>query len=237
MADNALILYPIARVHSPFKEKFGIPRQPGLVPSAEGVVEMLPGYADPAMVEGLDGFSHLWLTFHFHACAAQGWRARVRPPRLGGNREVGVLASRAPFRPNFLGLSAVRLLRVDIDHGVSLHVAGLDLLDGTPILDIKPYVPYTDALPNAQGGFASAVPDAVNRVEFTPAALAFLQCNDPQQRLQRLISETLALDPRPGYRRATSEPGRRYGMRLAGLEVRWVTDDGVSRVLEISAAD
>jgi len=205
----------IGHVESPFKEKFGIPRQPGLV-AAEGNLRMLPPYDDPVMFEGLDGFSHIWLTFVFHANRAQGWQPRVRPPRLGGNARVGVFASRAPFRPNHLGLSVVELLAIDNRDGVRLRLRGLDLLDGTPVLDIKPYVPYTDGIEGAVGGFAPAAPEARLAVAFTAEAEAQLA---GRSQLRALIVETLSLDPRPAYH--ADDPGRVYGVRLVDVDVRW----------------
>jgi tRNA-Thr(GGU) m(6)t(6)A37 methyltransferase TsaA len=224
---QAIRLQPVAVVRSPFEEKFGIPRQAGLAPSARGEVRFLEGYRDPAMLAGLQGFSHVWLTFLFDRCVEQGWRAKVRPPRLGGNREVGVWASRSPFRPNFLGLSAVRLLEVVIAPEPLLRVAGLDLLDGTPVLDIKPYLPYSDAIGDASGGFAPEAPDARLPVRFSAAAERDLAALPDGAAMRALIVEVLALDPRPAYRQG-AEPERIYGMRLAGRDLRWVVDaDGV----------
>lgn len=218
---------PVAVVHSPFEEKFGIPRQSGLVPLAMGEVRFRAPYDDPGMLEGLAGFSHVWLTFQFHRCVGEGWRARVRPPRLGGNRTVGVWASRSPYRPNFLGLSVVRLLEVVTSPAPMLRVAGVDLLDGTPVVDIKPYLPYSDALPDARGGFAPGAPDPRLAVRFLPQAEKDCAAVARSGELRELITQVLALDPRPAYRQGP-EPARRYGMRLAGCEVRWrVTDDGV----------
>jgi tRNA-Thr(GGU) m(6)t(6)A37 methyltransferase TsaA len=226
-------LQAIAVVHSPFEEKFGVPRQSGLAPSAVGELRLLPPCDDAAMLQGLAGFSHLWLIFQFDRCIAQGWRARVRPPRLGGNREVGVWASRSPFRPNFLGLSVVRLVEVVERPRPLLRVAGIDLLDGTPVLDIKPYLPYSDALQDATGGYAPAAPGAGLKVRFGAQAEEDLARLQDSERMRALLREVLALDPRPAYRQG-AEPGRVYGMRLAGTNVRWqVTDTGVE-VLDIT---
>jgi tRNA-Thr(GGU) m(6)t(6)A37 methyltransferase TsaA len=217
---RGVTIEPIARVRSPFQERFGIPRQPGLAPSAIGEVRLLAPFDDAAMLEGLEGFSHVWLIFQFDRCVAQGWRPRVRPPRLGGNTEVGVWASRAPFRPNFLGLSAVRLLQVVTQPAPLLRVSGLDLLDGTPVFDIKPYLPYADAIADAEGGFAPGAPEARWSVVFGAQAEADLARVAGAQALRSLIGEVLALDPRPAYRQG-EELERVYGMRLGGYDVRW----------------
>jgi tRNA-Thr(GGU) m(6)t(6)A37 methyltransferase TsaA len=209
----------IGTLRSPFDEKFGIPRQSGLAEHAWGEVTFLPPYDDPRMLDGLDGFSHLWLIFLFSEHLAQSWRPRVRPPRLGGNREVGVWASRSPFRPNPVGLSLVRLDDVVTQPRPLLRVSGVDLLDGTPIIDIKPYLPYSDALAGATSGYAGAAPDARLAVRFCAPAERVL-ASQSEQGLRELIVEVLALDPRPAYRDG-AEPGRTYGMRIAGHEVRW----------------
>jgi tRNA-Thr(GGU) m(6)t(6)A37 methyltransferase TsaA len=229
MADpSAFALQTLGIVHSDFDARFGIPRQSGLAPSAQGELVMLPPFDDPRLFEGLESFSHLWLTFVFHTCLDQGWRGRVRPPRLGGNRRLGVFATRSPFRPNHLGLSAVRLEGIEIQSGLRLRLSGLDLLHGTPVVDIRPYVHYADALPNARGGFAAQRPELLP-VDFLPAAECVLAGVAP--RLRRLIAEVLGLDPRPAYQ----DEGRDYGMRLAGLEIRWRVRDGRVEVLEINS--
>lgn len=230
--ESTFCIEPVGRVRSPFDEKFAVPRQPGLAPSAIGEIEFLPPYDDPAMVDGLAGFSHVWLTFVFDRCLEQGWRTRVRPPRLGGNTEVGVFASRSPFRPNFLGLSAVRLLSVIERPVPMLRVAGLDLVDGTPIVDVRPYVPYADAIADAHGGFADDQPKAVCAVRFSDEARRDLRAHADADELRCLIEEVLCLDPRPAYRRG-AEPNRTYGVALAGRDVRWRVDDAGVEVVAI----
>jgi len=225
---RSFALQPIGVARSPFDEKFGIPRQAGLVPEAVGRIDLIPPYDDPAMVEGLDAFSHIWLTFVFHRCLEQGWRRRVRPPRLGGNVYRGVYASRSPFRPNHLGLSAVALLEVRTRPAVQLVVAGLDLLDGTPVVDLRPYVPYADALPRARGGFADTPPEPSLSVVFTPGASAVLE---RRPELAALIRNVLALDPRPAYR-AGEESGD-YAVRLAGFDVRFRVDATTATVVQV----
>ena len=223
----------IGLVQSPFREKFGIPRQPGLVNEVEGRVVMQAPFDDPLMFSGLEAFSHIWLGFLFHEVMGQGWRRRVRPPRLGGNRQVGVFASRSPYRPNHLGLSVVRLLGVDTSAGVSLRVQGLDLLDGPPVVDIKPYLPYVDSIPDASGGFAPDAPAKALHVVFSPQAMKDLeQVADPK--FEQLVGRLLALDPRPAYRRE-EDPERIYGMRLEDFNVTWRVAGGKLEVLEITS--
>ncbi len=226
-------LRPIGRVHSPFEEKFGIPRQPGLV-HVPAVIEMLPPYAHPEMFEGLEEFSHLWISFVFHACLEQGWRKRVRPPRLGGNAYKGVFATRSPFRPNHLGLSAVKLDRVDAgEGGVRLHIQGADLLDGTPVVDIKPYISYADSVEQANSGFAAECPHAQLQVLFSPEAERFLAgLPDAEKRTCQLV-EIISLDPRPAYRKSSGRE-RSWGMRFAGLNVRWEVREDQAWITDIS---
>ncbi len=218
-----IALEAIGTLHSCFKEKFGTPRQPGLVPDARGVLALKPPYSRAENLQGLEAFSHLWLIYVFHAVAARPDKSSVRPPRLGGNRRVGVFASRSNFRPNPIGLSVCELVGVEIDrgHGV-LHLKGVDILDQTPIIDIKPYLPYADAHPQAAAGWAANPPAARYRVYFSATAETVLEAlpGKERQRLQRLIRQVLCLDPRPAYDR---RPERRssFGMRLARWDVRW----------------
>jgi tRNA (adenine37-N6)-methyltransferase len=215
-------LEPIALIHTPFKEKFVTPRQPGLTPSVHARIDFYPGFATPEAVRGLEGFSHLWLVFLFHQNWQKGWKPTVRPPRLGGNQRVGVYASRSPFRPNPIGLSAVKLLDIHVDKGkVSLQVEGVDLVDGTPILDIKPYIPYGDSLPDAIGGFAEETPKATLEIEFTEDVRQQLdQYQTETPGLELMIQETLGLDPRPAYRRG-SDDLQEYRVRFDRYEICW----------------
>jgi tRNA-Thr(GGU) m(6)t(6)A37 methyltransferase TsaA len=223
-SDASMSIRPVARVVSPYREKFGVPRQPGLVPAARGYLEMLPEYAAVEAFEGIEGFSHLWVIFGFHLSDGQP-RLRVRPPRLGGNEELGVFATRSPFRPNGLGLSVLRFQGLETAEGrLRVAVSGLDMVDGTPVYDIKPYVPYTDALPAARGGFAAEPPAAGLQVSFSQEAEAQLSgLGETAPGIRRLIEQSLALDPRPAYQRGD---GRIYGTRLSAYDVRWRVEAG-----------
>ena len=225
---------PIGIIHSCFGEKFGIPRQPGLVPAAHATLELLPPYAQPAAVRGLEGFSHVWVIFEFHGIAAGHWHPTVRPPRLGGNQRLGVFATRTPFRPNPIGLSAVRLDRIVAMRGrVTLHLTGVDLLDGTPVLDLKPYVPYADHIAEASGGFAAQSPTPPLTVRFSRQAQAFCAAW-PDSDLPVLIHQVLGQDPRPAYAATQSTAvTRTHGVKLGGLEVRWKVRGTLAYVTEI----
>ncbi len=219
---------PIALIRSCFTEKFGIPRQPGLVPAATAQLEMLPPYNRPEAVEGLEEFSHIWVFFLFHQAISRGWKPTVRPPRLGGNKRVGVFASRSPQRPNFIGSSMVQLNKITFDnHSVIIHVSGVDFLDQTPVLDIKPYVPYTDAKPEAHYGFASE-PVTSHDTIFQPEVLKFCHKyeQDTGRPLQELVRQTLAQDPRPAYH----EDDREYGMTLWDINIRFTYRDNIFTV-------
>ena len=219
----------IARIHSDFSTKFGIPRQSGLVDSLRAQIVFEPPYRNPDALRGLEAFSHLWLIWQFSQAVRPNWSPTVRPPRLGGNERMGVFATRSPFRPNPIGLSCVRLVEIrrDPNWGHVLVVAGADLMDGTPILDIKPYIPYADAHPEASGGFA---PDGgkVLRVLCPPHVLETI----PPSKQEALLG-VLARDPRPSYQH---DPERIYGMAFAGLEVRFSVEDKTLHVLSVSPA-
>jgi len=225
---------PIGIVHSPFREKFGIPRQPGLVPEIRAELVLLAPYNQPQAVAGLVGYSHIWIQFLFHQTMNQAWQPTVRPPRLGGNRRVGVFASRSPFRPNPIGLSVVRLERVRVEDGaVILDVVGVDLLDGTPVLDIKPYLAYVDSVPDARSGFAPEAPPPLLEVRFTQRALTQLGERPEPEALASLIRRLLELDPRPAYS-DQAQPERIYGMRLYDFDLRWRVDEKGVEVLELA---
>lgn len=223
----------IGIVHSPYREKFGIPRQPGLV-DAEASIELLPPYNRAEAVKGLEAFSHIWVSFVFHGVKREQWRPTVRPPRLGGNERVGVFATRSTHRPNPLGLSVVELTGIDASEGrVVLRIKGADMLDGTPVLDIKPYIPYVDSNPDAQAGFAAEAPVTQLDVSFTAEALAACsRLQDRYPRLEGLLIDILAQDPRPAYQAGRSE-GREYGISLYDLNIRFRVDRGEAEVLRI----
>ncbi|MDU4057686.1 MAG: tRNA (N6-threonylcarbamoyladenosine(37)-N6)-methyltransferase TrmO [Pseudomonas oryzihabitans] len=224
---------PIGHVRSCFKEKFAIPRQPALAPAARGVLELLPPFDRPEAVEGLEGVSHVWLLFLFHQALESQPRLRVRPPRLGGNRYLGVFATRATHRPNGIGQSVVRLDGLEPGR---LLLSGIDLLDGTPVLDIKPYVPYADSPPGAHNAIAEAPPPALV-VSWADAARVQAEAHGQRlgEPLAELIEQCLAQDPRPAYQAPT--PERRYGVRLWDVEVHWhyPTAEQI-RVLDVTAA-
>ena len=219
---------PIARIHSDFAGKFGVPRQSGLAEALEALVVFEPEYRDPAALRGLEGFSHVWLIWVFDRAAREGWSPTVRPPRLGGNARLGVFATRSPFRPNPIALSAVALAGIEKtrEFGTVLRVRGADLMDGTPILDVKPYLPYADCRPEALGGFA-AVPAGEALAVECPAELWERVPADRREALRAV----LALDPRPRYQK---DPERVYGFGFAGLEVRFTVRDGVLTVTDVT---
>lgn len=226
-SDATFTMQAIGRIVSDYPDKFGIPRQPGLADEARAVLKLLPPFDEPLAVRGLEGVSHLWLTFVFHR-SPERWTPLVRPPRLGGNTRLGVFATRSTHRPNRLGLSLVELERVDTRDGVRLHLRGHDLVDGTPVLDIKPYLPWAESRPDAEAGFAPAPPPRY-RVNFNDAAEAHLARRDDGASLRRLIEQVLAQDPRPAYRRGRDE--RHYGVALRGLDVRFRVQNDDTRAV------
>ena len=220
-------LRPIARIQSDFSEKFGIPRQSGLVEALRARVVFAPEYRVREAFRGLEGFTHIWLVWGFSQNVEAGWSPTVRPPRLGGNVRMGVFATRSPFRPNPIGLSCVELLAIDYDapDGPALVVGGADLLDGTPIFDVKPYVPHADCRPQARGGFADAHREDRLAVDFPPQLEALVP---PDKR--EALRGVLAGDPRPSYQH---DPQRLYGLGFAGLQVRFTVEDGVLHVRQV----
>ncbi|MEW5248237.1 tRNA (N6-threonylcarbamoyladenosine(37)-N6)-methyltransferase TrmO [Microbulbifer sp. 2201CG32-9] len=225
-------LEPIAQVHSCFGEKFGVPRQSLLADASRAAIELLPPLNVSDAVAGLEAHSHLWVIFQFHQAAGQ-WSTKVRPPRLGGNRKLGVLATRSPFRPNNIGLSVVRLLQVRTSPKVMLIVGGIDLVDGTPVLDIKPYIPYADALEGAHSAFADRAPAVVDvDIPAEVRAKAAAYRDDWGTDLPRLIEQVLAQNPKPAYQQP--EPERIYGMRLCGFNLQWrYTDRDTVKVVSL----
>ena len=217
----------IARMHSDFPTKFGIPRQSNLVDALESTIVFEPAYRNPDALRGIEGYSHLWIIWQFSEAVRQEWSPTVRPPRLGGNTRMGVFATRSPFRPNNLGLSCVKLLRIEhtAQYGTVLHVAGADLMNGTPIFDIKPYIPYSDSFPNALGGFTDTAEDFLLNVEFPEHLLNKI----PENKRQAAIG-VLSHDPRPSYQR---KPGRIYGLTFAGFDIRFTVEEKTLTVIEV----
>lgn len=226
---SSLLVHPVGIVHSPYGEKFAVPRQPNLVKEGKGILQLLPPYNSADAVRGLEQFSHLWLIFQFHQIPEREWHATVRPPRLGGNERIGVFASRATHRPNPIGLSKVELHRVEIKNGdVFLHLGSVDLVDGTPILDIKPYISYADSEPNADSGFAQTKPEAKLSVEFTEKALQAVRSCENFAKFEienpiEFIRDIIAQDPRPAYQQG-KQSERIYGMLIAGYNIKWQID-------------
>ncbi|WP_296056923.1 tRNA (N6-threonylcarbamoyladenosine(37)-N6)-methyltransferase TrmO [uncultured Amphritea sp.] len=234
--NSTITFEPIAIIHSGYKEKFGIPRQPGLAGSMTATIELLPPCNSPDAVRGLEQCSHIWLLFIFSACVDKGWSPLVRPPRLGGNEKLGVLASRSPFRPNPVGLSPVKLETIRIEEGkVFLDVSGADLLDQTPIIDIKPYLPYSDVIMDASFDLASQIETLDLPVTFSADAQIALQQHTARlnQPLQQQIEEVLLCDPRPAYHKNKPEQ-REYGIRLYDLNIRWIISESSVQVNDIS---
>jgi tRNA (adenine37-N6)-methyltransferase len=217
----------IARIRTDFPTKFGVPRQSGIIDALKAVIVFEPEYRNPDTLRGLEGFSHIWLIWEFSENVRDRWSPMVKPPRLGGNTRMGVFATRSPFRPNSIGLSCVRLEGVepDTDQGPVIHVSGADMIDNTPIYDIKPYIPYTDSHPEAVGGFADPVRDYRLEVEF-PEVLQNLL---PEERREAILG-VLACDPRPSYQ---NDPDRIYGVEFAGFDVRFTVRETVLTVCEV----
>ncbi len=228
--DEQLQLHIVARIHSDFTSKFGIPRQSNLVQSLETVIVFEPPYRDENALRGLEGYSHLWLIWGFSEVHQEGWSPTVKPPKLGGNTRMGVFATRSPFRPNPIGLSCVKIeaIHPQTADGPVIVVSGADLMNGTPIYDIKPYLPYADCRPDAKGGFADAVRGKRLTVDFPPELLARV----PREHRAALM-EILAQDPRPSYQH---DPQRVYGMAYAGMDVRFTVDGERLTVTEIANA-
>jgi tRNA-Thr(GGU) m(6)t(6)A37 methyltransferase TsaA len=226
---------PIGFVNSPFKQKFAIPRQPNLVREARGEVILEKEFASHDSLREIETFSHIWLLFHFHATAEQGWTPTVQPPRLGGKTRVGVFATRSPFRPNAIGMSVVELLGVDEKEGqLVINVAGIDLLDGTPILDIKPYLPYADSIDDAAGGFAESAPGSEMAVKFSAEAEHSLNAlKDDYPELRQFITAILQQDPRPAWR-VKEQDEKRYGMALYDLNIKWELSEEAIAVIAIN---
>ena len=229
-------LRPIGHVISDYPDKFGIPRQPGLAPAANASLVLTPPYNDPLAVRGLEDFSHLWLSFIFHQ-SPDRWSPLVRPPRLGGNKKVGVFASRSTHRPNRLGLSLVKLDGINTQQGVVLALQGCDLVSGTPVVDIKPYLPWAESQPNAQAGFAPQSPSLMP-VSFHPAALDTLAQRPDSATLYALIEQVLSQDPRPAYKQQNSAAERLYGVRLRDVDVKFCPrQKGEATTLEVMAIE
>ncbi|WFQ78400.1 tRNA (N6-threonylcarbamoyladenosine(37)-N6)-methyltransferase TrmO [Xenorhabdus sp. SF857] len=224
----------IGTIHSPYKEKFAIPRQPGLVEDGTGQLELLAPYNQVDAVRGLEQFSHLWIIFVFHQTMVDGWNPLVRPPRLGGNAKMGVFATRSTFRPNPIGVSLVELKAIQCENNrVILELGSLDLVDGTPVIDIKPYLPFAESKPEAKAGFAQAAPEADMVVNFSPEAeCQLLPYKAHYPHLRRFISQVLAQDPRPAYRKKAQE-NRLYAAHILDFNVRWRVFNTTTEVVSI----
>ena len=225
----------IATIHSPYKEKFAVPRQPGLVPSAKAELEILPPYNDINAFSGLADFSHLWLVFVFHKNHQLGsWNPTVRPPRLGGNKRMGVFATRSPIRPNPIGLSLVEYHGIiEKDGKIFLQLSNIDLVEGTPIIDIKPYIPYADAKIDAIAGYAQEEPCNTMEINFSTQAKQVIQkLRDEYPELQQLITEVLQQDPRPAYKKNKQDP-KVYAVNLSDFNVSWTSNEKQTIVIDL----
>ena len=226
--ENETVIKPVAYIETDFDEKFGIPRQSGRVPSLTGKIVFLPQYRNPDALRGIEGFSHLWLIFDFSKSHREEWSPTVRPPRLGGNTRVGVFASRSPFRPNPIGLSSVKLEKIEHDgqNGDVLIVSGVDLLNGTPIFDIKPYIPYSDSHPEAFGSYADEMNSHRLSVTFPDELLALI----PKEK-RKAVTDCLADDPRPSYQ---NDPDRIYNMNFSGFDIHFTVSENKLKVTGIN---
>ena len=227
MTMEDVTIRPVARMKSDFPTKFGIPRQSGLVDQLRSYIVFAPEFRNDDALRGIEGYSHLWLIWQFSEAVRTGWSPTVRPPRLGGNTRMGVFATRSPFRPNNLGLSCVTLLGIEHtqEYGTVLLVGGADLMDGTPIFDIKPYIPYSDSHPQAIGGFTDNAEEYLLQVDFPEALLSRL----PEEKRVAAVA-VLTHDPRPSYQR---KPGRIYGLTFAGFDIRFTVEDPVLTVVDV----
>lgn len=223
-------MHIIARIHTDFSSKFGVPRQSGLVDSLKATVVFEEPYRVPEAVRGLEDFSHIWLIWQFSEAVRDGWSPTVRPPMLGGNTRMGVFATRSPFRPNPIGLSCVALERIEMtpDRGPVLHIRGADLIDGTPIYDIKPYLPYADAYPEATGGFTETLADRTVTVADPTDALSVIPTDK-----RAALADILAADPRPTYQH---DPTRVYGFGFAGFEIKFTVNEKTLTVVSVQKA-
>ena len=231
MSEKNIALMPIGKVKSPYKQKFGIPRQANLATSAIGLVKLNSTFSDIDCLREVDQFSHLWIVYLFHEIAHRRWTNTVKPPRLGGKQKVGVFSSRSPFRPNPLGLSAVKYLDHYKKNGsIYIKIGGLDLLDGTPILDIKPYIPYADSIPHAIGGYASEKPQQKLSVKFTESAQNELEEYESKwENLRSLILEACSLDPRPAWNIDDSD-SKQYGVSIYGINIKFVVNKDIALI-------
>ncbi|EPQ5227662.1 tRNA (N6-threonylcarbamoyladenosine(37)-N6)-methyltransferase TrmO [Providencia stuartii] len=228
----------IGHIESPYKEKFAIPRQPGLVQAGVGRLHLHSPFNDPNSVRGLNQFSHVWVLFVFHQTMENGWKPLVRPPRLGGNEKMGVFATRSTFRPNPIGMSLVELRGITIKNNqVILELGSLDLVDGTPVIDIKPYLPFAEAVSNATAGYAQDTPSDDMQVIFTPQLETELDVYQNQYPgIKQFISQVLMQDPRPAYKKQSTET-RDYAVHLLDFNIRWRVIDGVTEVFAIEPCE
>jgi len=234
--ENQITFNFIGHVHSPYKEKFAIPRQPGLVTAAKGFISLIDNANNEELVRGIEQFSHLWVLFIFHGTQGQGWKPLVRPPRLGGNKKLGVLATRSTFRPNPIGMSVVKLESIKhTNKQVVINISGFDFLDKTPIVDIKPYVPYSDSIENAQAGFAQKHPQQELSIIFSKEAQQDVdKYQHEYSELSLFIEQVLIQDPRPAYKKQQKDD-KVYGMKLYDFNIMWQVQSNVEiKVLSIS---